>query len=157
MFQPWRIKLREVEEAIKSGRLDDASRLLLDGDLRQYYPAQKLIARLAGEIIDRGRTRVAKGETSAGWHDLEAAEKLYVRRRDRGCVVRHLSPCDGPLDVDHVRASGGLGMKSPTHRTNLVVLCRWHHRLKTEYGKTWRPILLDYLARVEPAVSEGHL
>ena len=45
MFQPWRIKLREVEEAIKSGRLDDASRLLLDGDLRQYYPAQKLVTR----------------------------------------------------------------------------------------------------------------
>jgi 5-methylcytosine-specific restriction endonuclease McrA len=57
--------------------------------------------------------------------------------------------CDGPLDVDHVRASGGLGMKSPTHRTNMVVLCRHHHRAKTEYGKTWRPLLLAYLERVE--------
>ncbi|MCC6312231.1 MAG: hypothetical protein IT345_15145 [Trueperaceae bacterium] len=95
----------------------------------------------------------------------EAAEKAYVRARDRGCVaerarqwVHHPSVtanhpqnlCDGPLDVDHVRASGGLGMKSPTHRTNMVVLCRWHHRLKTEYGKTWRPLLLAYLERVEP-------
>jgi len=40
-------------------------------------------------------------------------------------------------------------MKSPTHRTNMVVLCRWHHRLKTEYGKVWRPLLLAYLERVE--------
>jgi 5-methylcytosine-specific restriction endonuclease McrA len=57
--------------------------------------------------------------------------------------------CDGRLDVDHVRASGGLGMKSETHRTNMVVLCRHHHRAKTEYGKVWRPLLLAYLERVE--------
>jgi hypothetical protein len=65
---------------------------------------------------------------------------------DRPIDARH---CDGPLDVDHVRASGGLGMKSPTHRTNMVVLCRHHHRAKTEFGKVWRPLLLAYLERVE--------
>lgn len=91
----------------------------------------------------------------------EAAEKRYVRERDKGCVapialLDHpvtpmvpLHPCDGPLDVDHVRASGGLGLKSETHRTNMVLLCRWHHKLKTEYGRTWRPLLLAYLERVE--------
>ena len=93
--------------------------------------------------------------------DQELAEKHYVRARDRGCVARRAAigahaydldtpVCDGPLDVDHVRASGGLGMKSPTHRRNMVVLCRHHHRAKTEYGKTWRPLLLAYLERVEP-------
>lgn len=86
----------------------------------------------------------------------EVAEKNWVRLRDRGCVAERAwgtgktLPCDGPRDVDHVRASGGLGMKSPTHRSNMVVLCRWHHRAKTEYGKTWRPLLLAYLERVEP-------
>lgn len=89
----------------------------------------------------------------------EAAEKAYVRHRDRGCVVAHMpfwarhrlsAPvCSGPLEVDHVRASGGLGIKSPTHRSNMVLLCHWHHRLKTEYGKVWRPLLLAYLERVE--------
>ena len=91
--------------------------------------------------------------------DQERAEKHYVRARDRGCVAprivvghdgRSLVSCEGPLDVDHVRASGGLGLKSETHRRNMVVLCRWHHRAKTEYGKTWRPLLLAYLERVEP-------
>lgn len=89
--------------------------------------------------------------------DAERAEKNYVRARDNGCVASRVAkyelqlgvPCDGPLDVDHVRASGGLGMKSPTHRTNMVVLCRHHHRAKTEFGKTWRPLLLAYLERVE--------
>ena len=91
--------------------------------------------------------------------DQELAEKHYVRARDRGCVAgraygfgpaRSGMGCDGPLDVDHVRSSGGLGMKSETHRRNMVVLCRHHHRAKTEYGKTWRPLLLAYLDRVEP-------
>lgn len=91
--------------------------------------------------------------------DAERAERAYVRARDRGCVaeravngaarIRTILACAGPIEVDHVRASGGLGMKSPTHRTNLVCLCAHHHRLKTEYGKTWRPILLAYLERVE--------
>ena len=102
------------------------------------------------------KARKVKRDTVA-----ELVEKQHVRARDGGCVVRHLrapkgipldllTPCAGPLDPDHVRASGGLGMKSPTHRTNLVILCRHHHELKTDWGKTWRPLLLDYLARVEP-------
>jgi hypothetical protein len=124
MFQPWRVKLREVEEAIKSGRLDDASRLLLDGDLRQYYPAQKLVTNLAGQIADRGRTRVAKGETSAGWHDLEQAEKLGADAAVTGSLRRQLieqalteaeqllgaGSCEGCLAViDKLQRRGGAG------------------------------------------------
>jgi hypothetical protein len=90
----------------------------------------------------------------------EAAEKAYVRQRDKYCIGPKLadqtferigygySRCDGPTEVDHVRASGGLGIKSPTHRTNMVLLCHWHHRLKTEYGRIWRPLLLEYLEKV---------
>lgn len=90
----------------------------------------------------------------------EAAEKRYVRERDRGCVANQIlhedgrplswgSPCEGGIEVDHVRASGGLGLKSETTRRNMLCLCTWHHRLKTEYGKVWRPLLIDYLERVE--------
>lgn len=93
--------------------------------------------------------------------DQERAEKNYVRARDNGCVARRametafpheqiaMSPCFGRIEVDHVRASGGLSMKSPTHRRNMVSLCLWHHRLKTDWGKTWRPLLIAYLERVE--------
>ena len=90
----------------------------------------------------------------------EQREREHVRARDRWCVAQRAAklsgideqmPCDGPLDIDHVRASGGLGMKSPTERTNLVLLCRWHHRVKTDWGKVWRPMLLRYLAEVEPS------
>lgn len=42
-------------------------------------------------------------------------------------------------------------MKSETTRRNMLSLCRWHHRLKTEYGKIWRPLLIAYLERMEPS------
>lgn len=86
------------------------------------------------------------------------AEMDYVRGRDRGCVAQRaarlggqseMTPCEGKIEVDHVRASGGLGMKSPTVRTNLVCLCTWHHKLKTDWGKVWRPMLERYLESVE--------
>ena len=111
--------------------------------------------RLSGPFAAPPPTKAPKVKRDT---DEEAAEKNYVRARDRGCVARRLlgvdssgrpAACDGPLDVDHVRASGGLGLKSPTHRANMVTLCRHHHRAKTEYGKVWRPILIDYLERVE--------
>ena len=119
--------------------------------------------RLSGPFAAPSRAPKVKRDT-----DQERAEKAYVRARDKDCVARYVVAanrrvvekgvvstypyekwCDGPRDVDHVRASGGLGMKSPTHRTNMVVLCRHHHRAKTEYGKVWRPLLLAYLERVE--------
>jgi hypothetical protein len=75
--------------------------------------------------------------------------RAYILRRDGGCVGRDYSACEGPIEIDHVRASGGLGLRSPSEAWNLVSLCRWHHKSKTEYGKVWRPLLLAYLARVE--------
>ena len=83
--------------------------------------------------------------------------RAYLKQRDKGCVapllvgygVSSMSDCQGSLQVDHVRASGGLGMKSPATRDNLLLLCAWHHKAKTEYGKVWRPLLVAYLERVE--------
>jgi hypothetical protein len=92
----------------------------------------------------------AKRDTAA-----EAAEKAYVRQRDKGCIGQRIVglDCQGPLEVDHVRASGALSKKSVTHRSNMVLLCHWHHKLKTEYGRVWRPLLLAYLERVEREIS----
>jgi hypothetical protein len=53
--------------------------------------------------------------------------------------------CAGGREMDHVRASGGLGMKSPSTVSNLVILCAKHHLEKTMHGREWRPILIDYI------------
>jgi 5-methylcytosine-specific restriction endonuclease McrA len=79
---------------------------------------------------------------------IPAELRLAVYRRDGGCIGRKCfdGPCGGTLEVDHVRASHGMGMKSRTELDNLVALCGTHHRYKTEHGREARPILLAYLA-----------
>lgn len=71
-----------------------------------------------------------------------------LRERDRICVGRVVDmpgDCSGMLEPDHVRASGGLGMKSRSTIDNGALLCSAHHRVKTENGRTWRPVLIDYI------------
>ena len=54
--------------------------------------------------------------------------------------------CRGAAELDHVRASGGLGMKSASVAVNAARLCNWHHWLKGQRGRTYRPRLLDVIA-----------
>jgi hypothetical protein len=53
-----------------------------------------------------------------------------------------------PVELDHIRASHGMGMKSETTVRNLVSLSNPCHRWKTEHGRVARPLLLDYVERV---------
>ncbi len=76
MFQGWRFKLREAEEAAQQGQLDEATRLLTEGDLRQYLPGKRLSSQVAGLLAQRARRRVIHGDASAGWRDLQAALML---------------------------------------------------------------------------------
>jgi hypothetical protein len=67
------------------------------------------------------------------------------------CVGRAVGfpvECAGSLDLDHVRASHGMGMKSRSTVDNGVHLCGACHRWKTEHGREARPLLLAYLEDV---------
>jgi hypothetical protein len=79
-------------------------------------------------------------------------EARVIKYRDGSCVgprVGFPGDCFGyPLEIDHVRASHGMGMKSESTRSNGVLLCGNHHRWKTEHGREARPLLLTYLERV---------
>lgn len=81
---------------------------------------------------------------------IPPALRLAVLNRDNGCVGRGRLPgeCSGSLELDHVRASHGIGMKSRTEADNLVALCGAHHRWKTSFGREARPLLLAYLEEV---------
>lgn len=87
------------------------------------------------------------------WRDPVPPEvRAHVRARDRGYVFGQLGvphDCLGRLELDHVRASGGLGLKSASTPTNLVLLCPWAHREKTLHGRRWRPILLAWIEQAE--------
>jgi hypothetical protein len=78
--------------------------------------------------------------------------RVLVRERDRGCVFTRLGiahDCFGRPEIDHVRASGGLGLRSPSTPDNLVLLCPSAHFEKTLHGRLWRPVLLAWIERVE--------
>jgi hypothetical protein len=77
--------------------------------------------------------------------------RLVVLLRDQGCAGFGRLPgeCMGGLELDHVRASHGIGMKSETEARNLVSLCGAHHRYKTANGRVARPLLLAYLEEAQ--------
>ena len=79
------------------------------------------------------------------------AVRREVMFRDISCVGPKVGmplDCIGRATLDHVRASGGLGLKSRSTPDNLVVLCVLHHEAKTLSGRFWRPPLLAYLESV---------
>lgn len=76
MFQPWRIQLREAEQAFQGGLLDEAQRLLTVGGLIEYLPGKKLSLKVANSLAKRGQQQAQLGDTSAGWRDLAAGSQL---------------------------------------------------------------------------------
>jgi hypothetical protein len=76
MFRSWRLQLREAEEAFRSGRLDEAQRVLSQSELQRFLPAKRLSAGVAGAIARRGRERIRAGEFDPGWQDLDTASTL---------------------------------------------------------------------------------
>lgn len=91
---------------------------------------------------------------------IEPHIRARVLARDKGCVGRAVgfpTDCSGGLELDHVRASHGMGMKSESSEDNLVSVCGSCHRWKTEHGREARPLLLTYLQRFYPLAGDlGH-
>jgi len=74
--------------------------------------------------------------------------RAHVAEHQPLCLGPHAGmpgDCAGRTELDHVRASHGINMKSKSIATNAAQLCSWHHRLKTEHAKTWRPRLLTVI------------
>ncbi len=78
-----------------------------------------------------------------------------VMLRDQSCVgprVGMEEECGsqwGPgrpvvIEMDHVN-SAGFGKRGPSIEENLVVLCGYHHRVKTEASRRWRAAINEYL------------
>ena len=62
--------------AWQSGRFDEAGTLLTAESLRDFLPAKRLARDVAGKMVERANVRFAGGDSSAGWHDLQQADRL---------------------------------------------------------------------------------
>lgn len=110
MFQAWRIKLREAELAFAAGRLEEAQTILGRDGLDEFHQAQKLRDRLALRMVERGADLAAKGETTAGWRDLERGAQLgadpkRVATLRRELIDRSLKEIEGLLVAGNTDAA----------------------------------------------------
>ena len=76
MFQSWRFKLREAEEALKAGRLDEVRDRLSRDDLTQFLPGKRLASKLAVQLMQRARQYAHDGDLEAAWRQWDAAQEL---------------------------------------------------------------------------------
>jgi hypothetical protein len=88
MFQAWRLQLRKARLAVADGRWDEAAEMLATEPLREFLPAKQLSQQLAGQLVERARQRIASGQSTAGWRDLDRAARLGI---DEGQIggLRH--------------------------------------------------------------------
>jgi hypothetical protein len=147
MFPAWRLKLREAKLALKEGRLDEAGRLL-EGELGEYLPGKKLSEKVAQRIANRARQRIAAGESSAGWHDLELAERLAEGTSDVAAVRESLIS-KGIADVQAALAAG-----EPQLAMSQLAKMERRGRL-TSVGRQWKEVARLLLAAHE-AAARGH-
>ncbi len=105
MFQNWRFKLRKAEEALRAGRLDEASELLIRGDLTDYLPGKRLAGKLAASLGERAQQYSQGADWQAAWSDLltairfggETSELVGIRQQliDAGFAAVHQQPRSG--------------------------------------------------------------
>lgn len=105
MFQPWRFKLKEAEVALEQGRLEDAARLLKEGDLPTYLPAQQLLAQVAAKMNVRAALRARGGELEGAWRDLDAARNLSGETTDWLAAQKVVTDCALEVVVNHLRGN----------------------------------------------------
>src|SRR5258708_1394635 len=79
------LTLRQAQEALRTGRLDEALRLLEQPAVRNHRKANTLLLALGPAHVERGERHLQNENASSAWADLLAAEKLgaTVRAGDR--------------------------------------------------------------------------
>jgi hypothetical protein len=77
------LTLRQAQEALKNGRLEEAQRLLTASSAPGHRRGGELLARLARAYAERGERQLRLDHAEAAWRDLLAAEHLGTA--DKGC------------------------------------------------------------------------
>jgi tetratricopeptide (TPR) repeat protein len=78
MFQPWRLKLREAQDAFRHGRLDEAGRLLAETGLREFRPAKELSSKVAERRVQEAERCLAAGEPQAALAWLDQLDRRHA-------------------------------------------------------------------------------
>jgi tetratricopeptide (TPR) repeat protein len=70
------LTIRQAQEALKNGRLEDAHRLLGQPAAQGHKGSWELLQQVAQRFVERGQRCLEKDDSSAAWNDLLAAEQV---------------------------------------------------------------------------------
>jgi hypothetical protein len=72
------LALRQAQEALDKGRLEDAQRLLGQPSIQGHKRVYEMLNRLARAYVERGERRLKHENVEAAWQDLLQAEQVKV-------------------------------------------------------------------------------
>jgi tetratricopeptide (TPR) repeat protein len=97
--------LRQAQEALKNGRLDEAQRLLSDPAVQGHKGTGEMLQQLAQAFVERGERHLRRDDPEPAWQDLQQAEQVgtldTATDRLRQALVRK-----GLADVQALLAGG---------------------------------------------------
>lgn len=82
MFQTWRLKLREAEEAYKAGDLAKAGRMLVDESLTHFLPGRKLATKVTSRKAERAIHCIKSSDFDSAWGEIDEAISLSGETTD---------------------------------------------------------------------------
>ncbi len=77
MFNTW-LTMRQIDEALQEGRLDDAFQLANHSKVRGYHHAGDLLRTLGLAFLERARFRIKQKEMVEAWQDWQHAQELSI-------------------------------------------------------------------------------
>jgi tetratricopeptide (TPR) repeat protein len=102
------LALKQAQEAIKSGRLEEAQRLLCQTAAQGHKRSWELLRAVGKGFVDRGQCHLRHQDAPAAWNDLIAAEQLGVNNSTAGQLRQDLAQL-GMHDVGKLLGAGEPG------------------------------------------------
>jgi len=85
------LALRQAQEALKNGRLEEAHRLLCQPAAHGHKRSWELLVQVAKGFVERGERSLQQDDVAAAWNDLVAAEQVGVAEEFTGKLRQSLT------------------------------------------------------------------
>jgi hypothetical protein len=76
------LAIRQAQEALKNGRLEEAHRLLCQSAAQGHKKSFELLNQVVHGFVERGERHLGRDDPEAAWHDLLQAEQLDRDNRE---------------------------------------------------------------------------
>jgi hypothetical protein len=137
MLGQWRVTLRQAEEAARAGRVEEALGLLARPELAEHRQGVQLAAKLARDLLDRGKRRAGSEDLAGALDDFDLAERhgappdllaaarLTVADRAAEELRRSLEAGDPARVLERTAALGRRGIHGPALRRQREAAEAW--------------------------------